>query len=92
MGAALGEENLSVLEGAGEGCPVRDIAPTANVQVLGFDVLESHKAVNACGGRVRGVGGDEGDDVGEFDGFVLGHGLGVFLFESFFFCLGLDFS
>ena len=28
-------------------------------------MLESHEAVNACGGRVRGAGGREGDDGGE---------------------------
>ena len=63
---ALGEEHLSALEGAGEGRPVRDESPTANVQVLWLDVLQSHEAVNACGGRVRCAGGGEGDDGGEF--------------------------
>ena len=67
------EEHLSALEGAGEGCPVRDESPTANVQVLWLDVLESHEAVNACGGRVRGAGGGKGDDGGEFGQWV-GHG------------------
>ena len=66
--AALAEEHLSALEGAGESCPVRDVAPTANMQVLWLDVFESHKAVNPCGGRVRCAGGGEGDDGGEFDG------------------------
>ena len=28
-------------------------------------MFESHKAVNACGGRVRGAGGGEVDDGGE---------------------------
>ena len=59
---------------AGEGYSVRDVAPTANVQVLWLDVLESHEAVNTCGGRVRGTGGGECDDGGEF-----GEGHGQFL-------------
>ena len=64
---------LSALEGAGEGCPVRHVAPTANVQILWLDVFESHKAVNACGGRVRCAGGGEGDYVSEA-GQWEGHG------------------
>ena len=63
--AALAEEYLSAFEGVGESRPVRDESPTANVQVLWLDVLQSHEAVNPCGGRVRGAGGGEGDDGGE---------------------------
>ena len=44
VSAALAEEHLSTLEGAGESCPVLDGTPTANVQVLWLDVLESHEA------------------------------------------------
>jgi len=29
------------------------------MQVLWLNVLQSHEAVNACGGRVRGAGGGE---------------------------------
>jgi len=50
----------------GKNYPVRDKSPTANVQVLWLDALQSHEAVNACGGRVRCAGGGEGYDGGEF--------------------------
>jgi hypothetical protein len=56
---------LSAFEGVGESCPVHDISPPANVQILWLDVLESNEAVNACGGRIRGAGGGEVDDGGE---------------------------
>ena len=75
VGTALAKEHLSALEGVGEGRPVRDVAPTANVQVLWLDVLESHEAVNACGGGVGCPRGGEVDyvsEAGEGHGQVLG--------------------
>ena len=70
----LAENHLSALEGVGESSPVCYETPTANVQVLWLDVLQSHKAVNACGGRVRCAGGGEGDDGGE-SGKGVGHAI-----------------
>ncbi len=61
----LAENHLSALEGVGESSPVCYETPTANVQVLWLDVLQSHKAVNACGGRVGSPRDGEGDDGGE---------------------------
>ncbi len=48
------------------------------MQVLWLDVLESHEAVNARGGRVRDAGGREVDGGGEFDEGV-GHARCEFL-------------
>ncbi len=44
-------------------------------------MLESHEAVNACGGRVRCVGGGEGNDGGE-GGQGVGHDLLIQAFDE----------